>query len=318
MNSGSLQNIAAESRRKISAIDQYFDARHRWRIADSLLFILSDTVRKIIPDSLNAITNDSTHQKDAKINPLSIVSHTDSLEAKNSIPDTAQQKNEQVAAVFQSADSLHTRKSIVRHVVLPNMISSVDSHKVKNVVLDTIKGKSMRVAAKPAIPSADSLRTLKSIAAQELGDIFYSEIIEPDSAFYWYNQSLSLNYNYFRSPRILYVLAELSRTNAENNFPSPEEYYSQLNQDYPESVYAEEALRFLGKTSSLMKKDSAAEYYARSEKEIDAKQYEKAVVTLRSIIQLFPKSNLAAKSEYAIGWIMENFLGQPDSAIAAI
>ena len=45
------------------------------------------------------------------------------------------------------------------------------------------------------------------------------------------------------------------------------------------------------------------------------KQYEKAIGTLRSIIQSFPKSPIAAKSEYAIGWIMENRLAQPDSAI---
>jgi outer membrane protein assembly factor BamD (BamD/ComL family) len=58
------------------------------------------------------------------------------------------------------------------------------------------------------------------------------------------------------------------------------------------------------------------EYYAQSEKQIDAKEYEKAIGTLRSLVRSFPKSPVAAKSEYAIGWIMENRLAQPDSARA--
>jgi hypothetical protein len=173
----------------------------------------------------------------------------------------------------------------------------------------------VQVAALPALPSSDSLRILKSIAAHELGDIFYSELVEPDSAFYWYNQSLSWNYDRIYSPRILYILAELSRTNPEKKFPAPEEYHSRLDHDFPESIYAEEARRFLRKSSSAVKTDTASEYYAQSEKQLDAKQYEKAIGTLRFIIQSFPKSPFAAKSEYAIGWIMENNLAQPESAM---
>jgi tetratricopeptide (TPR) repeat protein len=149
-----------------------------------------------------------------------------------------------------------------------------------------------------------------------LGDIFYSEVAEPDSAFYWYNRSLLWDYKNSRSPRILYILAELSRTNPEKKFPVPEEYYSRLDHDFPESIYAEEARRFLNKATSVMKTDTASEYYAQSEKQIDAKQYEKAIETLRFIIRSFPKSPIAAKSEYAIGWIMENRLAQLESAIA--
>jgi predicted Zn-dependent protease len=64
-----------------------------------------------------------------------------------------------------------------------------------------------------------------------------------------------------------------------------------------------------------VKTDTASEYYGQSEKQIDAKQYGKAIGTLRLLIQSFPKSPYAAKSEYAIGWILENRLEQPDSAL---
>jgi tetratricopeptide (TPR) repeat protein len=211
-----------------------------------------------------------------------------------------------------TADSTHPKAGRLDSLLVN---TKIDSLKPKNAVLDTTRRKSVQVAALPALPSSDSLRILKSIAAHELGDIFYSELVEPDSAFYWYNQSLSWNYDRIYSPRILYILAELSRTNPEKKFPAPEEYHSRLDHDFPESIYAEEARRFLRKTSSAVKTDTALEYYAQSEKQIDAKHYEKAIGTLRFIIQSFPKSPFAAKSEYAIGWIMENNLAQPESAM---
>jgi tetratricopeptide (TPR) repeat protein len=266
VNAATGLSIVAEGNRKFTALTRYFDARHRLNNADSLLLVLSDTTRKIIPDSLNTMAADSAHQKTAKVNLLSVITNSDSLKVKNPISDTTQRKPIQAA--------------------------------VQTVPL-----------------SADSLRMLKSIAAQELGDFFYSEVVEPDSAFYWYNQSLLWDYNHSHSPRILYILAELSRTNPGKKFPAPEEYHSRLDHNFPESIYAEEARRFHQKASSAMKTDTASEYYAQSEKQVDAKQYEKAIGTLRSIIQSFPKSPIAAKSEYAIGWIMENQLAQPEKAM---
>jgi tetratricopeptide (TPR) repeat protein len=280
--SATIPIIAVDGRRKFTALSRYFDARYRLRTADSLLFVLSDTTRKIHHDTLSLATTDSIH----KI-----------------MPDTLS---------LTAADSIH---QMVPQTDSPQKYFTSDSLKARNSLSDTSQRKSGRVAVQPAIISADSLRVLKSLAAQELGDIFYSEVVVPDSAFYWYNQSLGWNYNRSRSPRILYILAELSRTNPEKKFPAPEEYYSRLDIEFPESIYAEESLRLQGKVNIAVKTDTASEYYTQSEKQIDAKQYEKAIGTLRSLIRLFPKSPFAAKSEYAIGWILENRLDQPDSAI---
>ena len=163
--------------------------------------------------------------------------------------------------------------------------------------------------------SADSLHALKAIVAQELGDVFYSEVVAPDSAVYWYTQSLELNSDRMRSPRILYILAELSRTNPKKNIPAPEEYYHRLNHDFPESVYAEEARRFLGKTNSIAKSDGAADSYSQAETMLEKKQYREALKKLRATVLSYPNSPLAAKSEFAIGWILEHHLAQPESAM---
>jgi tetratricopeptide (TPR) repeat protein len=209
-----------------------------------------------------------------------------------------------------AADSIQKKAGLI-----DSLRATSDSLKGKNVVQDTTHGKSpVQVTRQPVLPSADSLHMLKSIAAQELGDIFYSEIVVPDSAFYWYNKSLLWSYKNSSNARILYILAELSRTNPERKYPTPEEYYSRLDHDFPESMYAEEARRFLRKISSLAKTDTALEYFTQSEKQVDAKEYEKAIATLRFIVQSFPQSPVAARSEYAIGWIMEHRLAQPESA----
>jgi hypothetical protein len=180
---------------------------------------------------------------------------------------------------------------------------------------DTANMKAPQSAVRQSLPSADSLAVLKSLAAQELGDVFYDELGVPDSAFYWYNQSLALKDDTARSPRILYILAELSRTHPDMNFPSPQEYCKRLKRDYPESIYADEARAMLGERR-LLRSDSAAHYYAEAEQQIEARDYSKAIGTLEAIAQSFPNSPVCAKSEFAEGWVYENYLDQPDSALA--
>jgi tetratricopeptide (TPR) repeat protein len=284
VNTAAGYSFVADGHRKFEALTRYFNAWRQLKFADSLLFVLSDTLPKVQPDSLHALAADSTGK------PAS-----DTLHAL--VADTVQkQKN-------------------ITHLDTLTLLSRVDTLNARNAGGDTTRNKTLQVIAKPPLPSADSLHMLKSIAAQELGDIFYSEVVEPDSAFSWYNQSLLWSYNHVHSPRILYILAELSRIAPEKKFPAPEEYHARLDRDFPESVYAEEARRFLHKPSASGKIDPAREYYAQSEKQIDAKLYGNAIETLRFIIQTYPKSPIAAKSKYAMGWIMENKLVQPDSAM---
>jgi tetratricopeptide (TPR) repeat protein len=213
---------------------------------------------------------------------------------------------------YIGADSLTRLKSLadsIQHKIF------LDSSRLALSGIDSLRYSNTQTASQPIHLTADSLNVIKSIAAQDLGDIFYTDIVLPDSAFYWYEKSLAWNYSPIRSPRILYILAELSTMNTGEKYPTPEEYYTRLDRDFPESIYAEEARRFLRKESSVRKIDSAAIYYEQAEKQIDIKQYNNAIKTFRNIAQSYPKSPLAAKSEYAIGWIFENQFAQPESAL---
>ncbi len=294
-NSAAEKSTAEDARRKYTALTRYFDAQCRLIVADSLFMVLKDTTRKKNQDTLMTGVSDTIQHEIVRVDSLSAFSKNDSLKWPRSISDSINFK----VAKFDS---------------LSPFLSS-DSLKVLKSISDSTRRGITKVDSRSMIPSVDSLKVLKSIAAQELGDIFYSEVVVPDSAFYWYNQSLVLSYNSARSPRILYILAELSRTNPEKKIPAPEEYYTRLDHDFSESIYAEEARRFLGKVSSTKKADTAAVFYEQAEKFLDKSRYEKAIEKFHTIIKTFPNSSLAAKSQYAIGWILENYLAQPESAL---
>jgi tetratricopeptide (TPR) repeat protein len=340
VNSATGLQFVADSRLKYAAFTRYFDARKKMQIADSLLFILTDTTQKTILNTLPTLRSDTTKHSGtlvySQLNRLIVdslpsvfdspklktetvasqvtKSRVDSLNRLHSLLDSTQRTIAQASSrrSYIGADSLTRLKSIadsIQHKIF--LVSS----RLALSGIDSLPYSNTQTASQPIHLSADSLNVIKSIAAQDLGDIFYTDIVLPDSAFYWYEKSLAWNYSPIRSPRILYILAELSTMNTGEKYPTPEEYYTRLDRDFPESIYAEEARRFLRKESSVKKIDSAAIYYEQAEKQIDIKQYNNAIETFRNIAQVYPKSPLAAKSEYAIGWIFENQFAQPESAL---
>lgn len=309
--------FVTDGRLKFVALTRYFDARKKLEMADSLLFVLTDTTKKTISDTLTTILSDTTEHNGAQVFSQSNPSIADSLP---SVSDSTKPQIETVASQLKKSriDSLKmlrslldsTQRTIAQDLSRRSHIGA-DSLTVLKFIADSIQHKIFLLSSQ----LADSLNVLKSIVAQDLGDIFYTEVVVPDSAFYWYEKSLALDYSPIRSPRILYILAELSRMNTGKKYPTPEEYYKRLDRDYPESIYAEEARRFLGKESSVKKTDNATIYYEQAEKQIETKQYNNAINTFRTVAQSYPKSPLGAKSEYAIGWIFENHLAQPESAM---
>ena len=309
--------FVADGRLKYTALTRYSNARKKLEIADSLLFVLTDTIHKTISDTLSVVLTDTAKHNAAQVlsqsnpsigSPILAVSDSIKLKTKTAASRVTKSPTDSLKALRSILDS--TQHTIVQ-AVSRRLSLGTDSLTVLRSIADSIQHKISLISSQ----LTDSLRVLKSITAQELGDIFYMEVVVPDSACYWYERSISWDYSPNRSPRLLYILAELSTLNTGKKYPTPEEYYTRLDRDFPESIYAEEARRFLGKESSVKKTDSAAVYYEQAEKQIETKQYANAIKAFRSIAQSYPKSPLVAKSEYAVGWIYENGLDQPDSAL---
>jgi TolA-binding protein len=334
--SAAASKYSDDSRQKYNALTGYFSDQKKLQIADSLLFALTDTTKKTIVDTLaEEIINADK--------PVAELSAVDTLTAGVTNPAGRRIRQNNPRLSSQAADSLSsvsdTTKRKIEAVAPGLMESRFDSLKTLRSLLDSAKSTFARVSSQKSRIKADSLASLKfivdslkeniflfsskiadsldvlkSIAAQDLGDIFFTELAVPDSAIFWYKKSIDWSYDPLRSPRILYILAELSRLNTGEENKTPEYYYLRLDRDFPESIYAKEARRLLGKEISGVKADSAAMYYEQAEKHIDKNQYDNAIKMLRNIAQSNPKSPLAAKSEYAIGWILENNLKKPEDA----
>jgi tetratricopeptide (TPR) repeat protein len=290
---GSTSMIDGQS--KYKTLTRYFAAQNKLGSLDSLLTILSDTTKVQTEDSVVVVIRDtSRHTADTPALQYTY-SRTDSVAQLTSLRDSLRNKMKQGSSldIHISADSLKTLQSLA----------------------DKFQRKIDQISLQPIRLSADSVMVFKSLSAEELGDIFYSELSVPDSAFYWYNKSLVWNYHPTRSPRVLYILAELSRIDTSKKFSSPEEYYSRLDRDFPGSLYAEEARRFLGKASRAKRVDTAKVLYDQAEKYIEQKQYKNAIPVLHSITQFYSLSPYASQSEYTLGWIYEHGLRQPDSAM---
>jgi tetratricopeptide (TPR) repeat protein len=334
-------NFTSDGRMKYAALTRYFEAQKKLNIADSLMVVLADTVQRRNADSLSAILSDTAKYIGMGVQtPLhlsmksTVPTESDSIRLRNQAVASQLTKSrfdslKMLHALLDSTQSTIERVSSRRSRITPESLtmlkSSADSIQQKISLIssqlalsgaDTVLYNKMQTISQFVHISADSLNVLKSVAAQDLGDVFYTELVVPDSAFYWYLKSLAWNYSSLRSPRILFILAELSRTKKDVKFYTPEEYYTRLEHDFPESIYADEARRFLGKENYVTKIDSAVIYYEQAEKYIDIKQYTNAIKRFRSIAKAFPKSPLAAKSEYAVGWIYENYFAQQDSALA--
>jgi tetratricopeptide (TPR) repeat protein len=180
-------------------------------------------------------------------------------------------------------------------------------------------GEALRSTAK--IPKKvilqDSLDVLKMRAAGNLGELFYTDLANPDSAIFWLRYALTQRYDSRNAPRMLYMLSELATTYPDKTRVTAKEFQDQLIRDFPDSYFARQLQN--GPASAVVEKqdtDSAAVAYEIADSLIASHNNERAIAALDSIILRYPNSPQAAKSRYAIGWIYENRLSKMDSAAA--
>ena len=203
----------------------------------------------------------------------------------------------------QRENALSRHASLHRQMVVIDSILAAPPPEVPDSVAKT----------RPA-PNPDSLRTQKTKAQFGLAELFYSELEVPDSAVHYYSVVLASPADTGRTPRVLYIMADLSRT--QNLGISPDSLYGVIIREYPNSPYALASKDALGIPRPQPVEDPARVLYTQSEQMLEQGSYDQAIAGFEQIITLHPASDYAARSRYAIGWIYEYVLALPDSALS--
>ncbi len=162
----------------------------------------------------------------------------------------------------------------------------------------------------------DSLRSVLMENSYELAELFYVDIEDPDSAVFWYKEALKGIDDTVRTPRIKYVIAELALSNPERGYGEGEALLRSIVNQYPKSVYAMRSRIQLGMPVESLGMDESETLYKRAEATIDSGDYGRAITTLKKISAEYPLSPFAPKSVYTVGWLYENRLSMPDSALS--
>ncbi len=167
---------------------------------------------------------------------------------------------------------------------------------------------------KPRRPkiSVDSLNTLISNTEFELANIFFTEFNVPDSAFYYYTKSLEDNENNPQKPQILYALGSYYELSGDT--VKADSIYEVIYENYKGNEIVNKVAEKLNLPEVKSQTGPAEQQYLKAESLIDKNKFSDAIPELKSIYKTYPKSTYAAKSLYALGWLFENKLEEPDSA----
>jgi len=163
--------------------------------------------------------------------------------------------------------------------------------------------------------SPDSLKEVCATHAYGVGEVFYADLDDPDSAIVWYRRALEVE-DSVRTPRIKYILAEMAAANPDKHYGDSKTMFEEIVRKYPRSIYAMRANIQLGVPVDTVKTDPGKDLYKQAEALLDSGNTRGAMSHLRTIAREYPLSPFAPKSVYTIGWLYEHILDKPDSALS--
>lgn len=169
---------------------------------------------------------------------------------------------------------------------------------------------------KPTISklSYDSLNVLIAKNRVELGNLFISDLEIPDSAYYYYTQTLNELPNSIYTPRVIYSLG--AYYSMINDKETADSLFTIVYKNYPDEEVHEEAARKLGLFEEKVDQDPAGDLYLLAEEKFFNNDFDSAIKAFYNIADSSSESQFAPKSLYTVGWILENELQLNDSAAA--
>jgi tetratricopeptide (TPR) repeat protein len=168
---------------------------------------------------------------------------------------------------------------------------------------------------KPEFPKVgiDSLEAKIANDYFALGNLFFTDLIRPDSAYYYYDLLLNEFPETKQKPRVLYALG--TYYNTKGLVEKSDSLFNVVYTEYKTHPIASEAAKKLGKPPLIRESDPAQAEFLTAESQIEEAQYDSAYVLLKNIVSNYPESIYKPKSLYTIGWLYENVTDEPDSAV---
>ena len=167
---------------------------------------------------------------------------------------------------------------------------------------------------KPKMPlvSVDSMKNQIASNKYELGNLYFSDLLVPDSAYYYYKDIVT-NYSDTKfQARGLYALGSYYLTIDKKE--KADSLFKFVYDNYKSDPVAKVAAIRLGITMEEESSDPALDKYYVAENLIEQEEYFDAIEELNSIYEEFPKSQYSSKALYSIGWIYENKLSDYEGA----
>lgn len=160
--------------------------------------------------------------------------------------------------------------------------------------------------------SVDSLNSLVAKNGLELGNLFFTELDVPDSAFHYFDY-LRENYSNHRIyPNSLFALGSLYLI--QKNQTTADSLFRIIYDEYPQSTVYIDAAKMLNLWNEEDHFDPSKDIFLRGEKKYFENQPDSAIAIWKEIVDNHSSSEYAPKVFYSIGYILENDLNLPDSA----
>jgi len=186
-----------------------------------------------------------------------------------------------------------------------------------------MKGRTDALLQQSALDLSDVPRDSSSVAAMEadravaryeLANALFLSAGRPDSAITWYRRVVEAHDDHPVARRALYAMAEAHQ--AQRDTAAAERAYARVVERYPASPFAERARRRLGTTAPragqrrTARADSA---YAVAYQLWERRQIERALPSMVTVAQRYPKTDAAPRALLAAGTMYWRSLQPPSS-----
>lgn len=195
-----------------------------------------------------------------------------------------------------------------------NNFSSGRERDLGNNIKNNITRANLSKPPERPVISSDSIKAKINYAEYELGNLFFTELDWPDSAFYYYSKVLKENPSRNLEANTMYVVGNYYL--AKGDSASADSIFNVIYNKFKDNSLVNSVATILNKPLVNFDYDPAQELYSNAEKLLLSKEFYKSLDQFRNIYVNYPNSPRAPKAIYASGWVYENELMNPDSAAA--